>query len=226
MGGGYTFAAVSRPQVTEEAEAILLAIPGLIHSLGNALFAIQGHGQRVGITSPDLEAEKAAILRAVGQAQGGLEVLRHLADGAHRPAPAGILLHRLCEILKLPVRDHGLRLELQQSSRQSPETVDGTLLCRALATTIGTLVTELPPGLSGSLSVDLVSQTEEHLDILVRVETDGQRLPFPLGLENMARTLGRRLAGSGAELLGPEPENTLRLRLPTTPTGAEGQPCV
>lgn len=198
-----------------DADSILLALPGLMHNLGNALFAIHGQAQRLGRSAPDPEAGKAAILRAVSQAQGGLEVLRHLAEEAHRPVQAGILLHRLCGILSIPARERGLRLDLHHSSRETPESVDGSLLCRSVALTFAAILDGLPPGLSGSLDVDLVTQTDEHLDIVVRVRVEQGHLPFPLGLDSMIAELGERLRGSGATVHGPEPENGLRLRLPS-----------
>ena len=210
-----------KPDRDDVAE-LRLAVPGLLHSLSNALFAIQGHGQRVGATTPDLEAEKAAILRAADQAQHAVEVLRHMVgEGAGRPVQAGILLHRLCEILNMPAREAGLRLDLQHSSPQTPEPVDGTLLCRTVTATISALIDELPECFEGQLRVDLASQSAKGLEILVLVQPDSSLLPFPLDLEQVVASLGPRFHSWGARLSGPEPEGTLRLAMPTV--GAESR---
>ena len=164
----------------DDIEELRLAIPGLLHSLSNALFAIQGHGARVGSSTPDLEAEKAAILGAAGLAQSAVEVLGHLAgEGVRRPVQAGQVLHRLCEILRVPLRERDLHLELQHSSPQAPVAVHGSVLCRALSATIGALCDAMPAGFRGRVRVDIVSPTAERLEILVQIRGVASLLPFP-----------------------------------------------
>ncbi len=205
----------STPDRDDVAE-LPFALPGLLHSLSNALFAIQGHGQRVGPTTPDLEAERAAILRAADCAQHAVEILRYLmGEGAGRPIQAGILLHRLCEILNVPARGRGLKLDLQHSSPQTPESVDGTLLCRTVIATIVALIEELPECIEGQLRVDLASQTDKCLEILVVVQPHSSLLPFPLDLKQVVTSLDLRFRSFGAEVTGPEPDGALRLSIPT-----------
>lgn len=191
-------------------------MPGVLHHLGNALFAIQGHSQSLGSETPDLEAEKAAILRGADQAHGAVRVLAHLSgETTGQPVQGGILMHRLCEIVRVPLREGGLRLHLQHSSPETPEPVDGTVFCRTMTATLQAVLAALPTGFRGELGIDLAFQSTKFLDIRMRVRGDADTLPFPIYLDEVVQALSPRLSEEDVEISRDDREHGLQLRIPT-----------
>ena len=167
-------------------DLIEFVAPGLLHGLGNNLFAIRGHTQMLGGAQEQIAPAKNALLEASGKALGTLEVLRYLLGDARpdsRPQ-AGILLHRICEVLVVPLRERGVRLRLERGSSEVPLAVDGTVLCQTVVELMRRLSERLPHGFEGSLIVDLASQRAQELVLTLEIESSASLLPFPVDVHS------------------------------------------
>lgn len=168
------------------ADALLLdfVAPGLLHSLGNQLFAIQGSAHVLG-ASKQTGRFRETILEACGKAEHALEVLRH-AGPANADPPrveqAGILLVRLADVCRVPLRERGVRLELAHSSKDSPRRVDARTFVRALCEVLRCVAIEVPACYAGELRVDLSDQRGAGVAVDLALRADPGCLPFRIGM--------------------------------------------
>lgn len=203
--------------------------PGLIHWLGNSLFAIQGHVQMLALRGQEPSRAVGEILKGSHQAQHALELLRYLVveptavaagDAVAEPRPIygslvqlGTLLPRLCELMRIPLRDAGVRVTYEHSSRESPASVSGTVLCLAVTELVRAYAQRVQPGFRGELQIDLARQTEwAELRFLLRHAPD--LLPFPQPATALAEELSVGLAELGARLRVEPDHQTLVLGIP------------
>lgn len=160
-------------------------MPGLVHALGNAVFTVSGHAQVLGVGSSDVQRDRGAILRATDKARGLLEILVYLQDEAApagAPVQAGIVLQRLCEVLRVPLRQRGLGLRFVHSSTESPLHADGRTLCVAVGAALRRALEALPAGIDGALELDLTAQRRGRIVVATRVVSGPASLPFPVDL--------------------------------------------
>ena len=204
-------------QTRREALAPLLEFltPGLLHSLGNHLFAIQGNAQVLGIKEAEIARERRAILEAAGKAQATLDIIRclsgeELEQGAEQ---AGMILRRLCDVSGVPLREAGLRCMLTHSSIETPVQVDCSIFTRCLIETLRRIREELPSGFDGNLHIDLRSQGPETLAIGMQIQQDPSLLPFPIDLKAIATRAEEFLETLGARLEGPSESGELVLHI-------------
>jgi hypothetical protein len=172
------------------AYGLAFAAPGLLHALGNALFVIQGRAQ---VGGGDLAAALPGIQQASKQALEVLELFRCLCgeDAGRRAVQAGSLLRRLCDVLGVAARRHGVGIEC--AAGRAP-TVDPSALCAAVTQAVASLLAQLPAGWSGDLVVEL---GERDGGVTVRLWPRSARgqLPFPLDLPAAAGRVAGALAG-------------------------------
>lgn len=161
-------------------ETLAFLAPGLLHQFGNVLFTIQGNAQSVGLGA-DNARERTAILGATERGGNALRVLRCLlGDGSQSPAPAGLLLGQLVELLRVPVREAQFTLEMRHSARQTPVLVDPLDFAKILVEAVRCLVGVLPTGLRGTVVLDLCDLAERHATVRVMFQPQAGGLPFPL----------------------------------------------
>lgn len=204
-------------QASPARDALWFALPGLVHQLGNALFAVQGHA--MGLTRAGTGADQAqrGILGATERASGALAVLRCLLpDSADLPIPAHQLLTQIAELLRVPMRERGLRLELSprdDSSKPGPDTpLAGAAAARRLVAGVHCLVAALPTGTRGTVQVSAARGSGAAMAVDVAFVPDPGTLPFPIDYAAVGRCVDdsvgaaavRRTVGTqGMELVLP-----------------------
>ncbi len=173
-------------QIAREQLAALLEFvsPGILHSLGNQIFAIQGNAQVLGIKTEDIGRERRAILSASKEAQESLDILRCLTSesGEEPRQQAGLMLRRICEAGKIPLREAGLRCSFEQSSVETPMSVEPSRFARCVLEVMRCIRAELPSGFDGDLHVDLAGQQARELRLSFEVQQKPSLLPFPLNM--------------------------------------------
>ena len=191
-------------------------MPGIVHGFANSLFAVGNHARLLGGGETQIARERAAILRASQAAEGTVEVLRFvMGDGVERPAvrQAGVLLRHITELLKVPCRDHGVRVKVSHTSVDSPANVDGVTLSRSLLETVRELVDSLPAGFGGTLDIDIAAQRREGVTLMLSVAQDRDMLPFPLDLARVIAA-ARRAIGDDVVVFERISNRQLTIRVP------------
>lgn len=176
--------------------------PGLVHGLGNSLFAIRGAAHVLGAPDRDPMRAQRVVVEATEQAETLLEILRHLSgvDPARPLQQPGILMQRLVRVLRIPMRDHGLAIEAAHGSHETPVAVDACSLTRALCEVAAALCRALPPAIEGRVVLDLVAQARGGARIEVALEADAACLPFPLEIRRVADLVRDALARDGVAI--------------------------
>ncbi len=198
-------------------EVLEFLAPGIVHSLSNSLFAASGNAQV--LSGSGGGRERSAIREAADQANHTLEVMRALIDracDATGTGQAGILLQRVCQVGRVPLRDYGVALLASHSSTDAPVMVNAAVLIRSVGTALLALTEQLPSGYAGELTVDLASQNETTIELRLTLQSRPSFLPFPLDLAAAIDRGNDLLAPLRAQLSGPEPHGSLRLTLPVT----------
>lgn len=170
--------------------------PGMLHGLHNSLFVVSSHAKLLGGGVTQVARERHAILRATEGAEGTLEVVRFATGegkGQQTGRQAWLLVRQICDLLRVPCRDRGLKIKATHSSSDSPANVDAFQLCRALAETARELVDGLPGGYVGSLEVDLALQDRNGITITLHVVSDRDVLPFPVDLARVVAAARRAI---------------------------------
>lgn len=204
-------------------------MPGIVHGFANSLFAVGNHARLLGGGETQIARERAAILRASQAAEGTVEVLRFVSgDGVERPAArqVGVLLRHITELLKVPCREHGVRVKVSHTSVDSPANVDGVTLSRSLLETVRELVEHLPAGFGGVLDIDIAAQRREGVTLMLSVAQDRDMLPFPLDLARVIAT-SRRALGDDVVVFERLSNRQLTLRVPAVrELGPQGEPAM
>jgi hypothetical protein len=193
-------------------ELLQLLAPGLLHFLGNAVFAAQG---RAHLLAPetDLAADRAAILEALERASGGLNVLRWvLGDESLGPQGLWPVLQRLHDALRVSLRERGLRLELRGEAVAVGASVPAAAVTRALLAMVLELLHAAAAGVHATVVVEALASNPTQTELQVLLLPEQGSLPFPLDLRRSADRLQPRLAAENAEVLA-LPAHGLRLLL-------------
>ena len=108
---------------TATAHDLAFLTPGLVHQFGNLLFTIQGHAMHGAPT--ELERARAAIGGACERGGTSLRLVRHLLGGGppERGAAAAAIV-QLGELLRIPVRESGHVLEIDETRADTAVHVD------------------------------------------------------------------------------------------------------
>ncbi|MBK8100483.1 MAG: hypothetical protein IPK26_25580 [Planctomycetes bacterium] len=186
--------------------------PGLMHHLGNAVFAARGQLQLAA-----LDTERAApALQALLRAQTALGIVRHLLPGGGGPVALGACVHGLAEMLRVPLRDLGLRLVT--ADVPAGAVVDAAALLPAILGAVRGLANAVPQGLGAVLTL---TATTDATTLALRwgLEPGPGLLPFGLDWTKLAATV-RQCLPMGVELETTATADGLLMVLPTE-TGAE-----
>lgn len=176
------------PNDAEQGPCLQFLAPGLVHTLGNALFRAQGRVQLLQARDAGgLQREQREIQDALDRLGQGLQILRWLSgEPGGAPVQAGILLQRLAECLRVTLREHGLLLECLHSARQSPVAVHGGTFYRSVVTATRVLAMQAPEGCGGTLRLDLFAQEADRVLVRVDLLPDPTLLPFPVDADQCA----------------------------------------
>ena len=205
-------------RATQMADALLLEFltPGIAHALGNHLFAIQGSAHVLG-AARQITRYRETILQACGKAEQALDVLRHAGPADADPPraeQAGLLLMRLADVCRVPLRERGVRFEVAHTSKDSPRRVDARTLVRALTEVLRCFAMEVPACFAGELHLDLCEQSGPSVAIDLRLHADPGCLPFPIGLPAARMNSVGVLDPLGVRVEDCEPDR-LRIRIPS-----------
>jgi hypothetical protein len=211
---------------TPECDGRLLRFlaPGLLHGLSNSVFAVVGHAHLLGGEQGDPTRERNAILRACQGANGALDVLRYLVEngsGEERQfCQPGVFLPRLCEVLRVPCRERGARIQFQHSSTDSPVLVEAGVLARAVLVVVAEVAEALATGFAGTLRVDLASQDARRALLKVTLDADPAILPFPIDLVAVRSAVAAALQSTGVRIPPPISRREMHVAVPVKAAGA------
>lgn len=181
-------------------DSLLLLAPGLLHHLGNALFAAHGRAQLLG--TGDLQADRAAICEALDRAGAGLHVLRWtLGDESLGAVGVWQVLSRLQEALRVSLREHGLRLELRGEAVAASGTAPAAALVRSVLATVRELLHGAPGGLHGVAVAEVTGCSPQQLELRLRLQPEPGGLPFPVDLPRCAERLQPVLQREQADVI-------------------------
>jgi hypothetical protein len=146
---------------TANAKLFELMVPGLLHGMGNALFAIQARAQVMaearaqvpGEDGEDNEGDADEILPACRNASAVLDVLRLLttAAGKEPSIPAGSALRGLLEPMRIGLRDTSVSIEVDPESFDADDAVPHRLFARAVGLAAAEICDAVPTGCRGVL---------------------------------------------------------------------------
>ncbi len=188
------------PSVTARPVGHLLEFlaPGLVHGLGNSVFAVRGGAHVLGKAGTSTARTREVVLEAAERTEHLLDVMRHLtAGGDQDKRPAGLLMRRLVDVLKVPLRDRGLRVSFHQGSHRSPVSVDAGRLTRSVCEAVLGVAQAMPTGVEALLRLDLIDEARGATTFSIDVEAQPTFLPFPLDLAPIAAQIGAAIDCDG-----------------------------
>lgn len=203
---------VGKPSRTEAATAggagaasgvdsLGFVLPGLVHALGNALFAVRGHVAILGQNGAT-PGDRQALARATDQALAVLDLLR-LFDPVSAPTvdlQAGVLLSRLGGALQVPLRERGIRLECTHTSTATPTRVHGGPCVRAIVGAVSALAEAAPAAWRGRFVIDLFHQDLQQVQLRITASAQRGCLPFTVAADSRLALLAEHLAADGVQL--------------------------
>jgi hypothetical protein len=204
---------VSQPTIPSDGDLMAFLAPGLVHALGNHLFAIQGSAHVLKEGKAGLR-ERGTILEASTRAQQALDILRLLATPDEEPAPVeqpGVLLTQLAPLCAVPLRERGLRHQVDFASpRSRPRGVPARRFVRAYLGLLQRMSEGLPPFVHGTLLTQLLRQDHESVTFELGVEFAAHCLPFPVDVDGIVAHCNGSHAGDGVQA---ERADTRRIRV-------------
>ncbi len=175
------------------AQNLLFAAPGIAHLLGNALFTVQGRARLLSMSLLDPEAPREqldgdaqAVLDGATRSLGSLAVLRWALAESRTPTALGHVLAELADVVRVPLRDHGAVLRIQQGDGAEAE-VDP-------ADTVACLLSALRRVAEGAhrsaFTVELASPLLDGLPAVTLrcVDEEGGLHPLGRALDDLAAT--------------------------------------
>jgi hypothetical protein len=183
--------------------------PGLVHQLGNTLFAVQGHAQ---VATATVDAAPA-LLAAVDRGSDVLLCVRALLGDAVEPVSLARLLSALGDLLRVPLREAGVRLELAVAA-----TADIMVLPASLLQPVTGLVRHLLAASGGTAGAVAVTAGPPLLpgQVSVRCLPRPGSLPFRCDAAGLAARLDRELPGLGVGCAPLDDDSGILLSLPRT----------
>jgi hypothetical protein len=177
---------------TANAKLLELMVPGLLHGMGNALFAIQARAQvmaaaRAPGTEENGEGDTDGILPACRNASAVLDVLRLLttAAGEEPSIPAGDALRGVLEPMRIGLRDASYSIEVDPAAFDAGDAVPHRLFVRAVGLAAAEICDAVPTGCRGVLQFRWMGAR------VLRVAFVGaaDQLPFEADLTAAERTV-------------------------------------
>lgn len=138
--------------------------PGLAHQLGNALFTLQGRARLLAMAEPGrLADDSRAIQEGVERAGASMHLLRWLIeDGRSQAVPVAHVMQHYAEAARVPLRDHGVVLEIEGFAEAPSATIDPGPFCRLLTAALRELCASAA-GAHGTVRIGLAVDGEVRL---------------------------------------------------------------
>ena len=196
-------------------DSLGFVLPGLVHALGNALFAVRGHVAILGQNGAT-PGERQALARATDQALAVFDLLRLFdpVSAATVDLQAGVLLSRLAGALQVPLRERGIRLECTHTSTATPTKVHGGPCVRALVGAVAVLAEAAPAAWRGRFVIDLCQQDLQQVQLRITASAQRGCLPFAVAADSRLALLAEELAGAGVQLQVKPGEQGVLVTLP------------
>ncbi len=182
---------------TADGAALRFLLPGLAHSLNNALFAIQGRAQMIAAVDGDPTPNATAILSAATRARATLEVLCVLHGQPTAAQNAARWLEQLGEFLAVPLREHRLGVECLAEPDRRAARIDPRPLVVGVVEVVRRLVEALPSGFAGDIVLRLPDPAPETLTVEIAIRREPDQLPFPVDAEAVLGAAGAALTQEG-----------------------------
>jgi hypothetical protein len=168
------------------AETLAFVMPGLLHQLGNLMLTI--HGQALILAPEQLETARRAILGATVRGSGSVHLLRYLlGDPAAPAADPTELLAQIAELVRVPLREADLALELRLPEA-APGPVQAGHFVVLVVEALRKLVAVLPRGGRGQVVLELLGGGPKAV-VRLRFEPGAGDLPFPLAASEVQDAL-------------------------------------
>lgn len=170
--------------VQSRSELLEFLAPGLLHSLGNALFKIQGHAQLLG---------SEEILAACRGAVETVDIYRHVLDPEvpTKRTAAGPLLRDLARLLRAHLRERGIMVRWDQGLESTGSKVLRSDLVMPVVTAVHRLGAALPTGFEGALQMD--AEATPDLQVSLCVSPAPGCLPFEVDVTAAVADAGTTL---------------------------------
>lgn len=184
--------------LTNAPAALWYLAPGLVHLLGNALFTVHGRVRLLTVGDPaQLADDCRAIADGVDRAHEALALLRWLVeDSRQTPVALDVVLRAVCDVARVPLRDHGLALELEAVPAMAALPVDPGPTCRLVVAVLRLLGTEHSGGAAGQVRL---TATAVGSEVLLRfAATAGHGAPLPRDPMTAGEALRSELLASAA----------------------------
>lgn len=178
-------------------ETIAFLAPGLVHQFGNLLLTVQGQALVLDPANTSMLRARHSILGACSRGATTLRLLRALLgenDGSYDSGPS--LLEALVELLRVPVREAGLRLDVAPADGE-PFLVPTTGFTWATVELVRALVAVLPKGDAGRLWLSAHVDGDRAI-VACEFRAAADRLPFPLPIAAAQDQLAACLAATAA----------------------------
>lgn len=196
---------------TRDSGQLEFLAPGLVHALGNQLFAIHAHAQVLGGDGGHLARERRAIVDAVTRAERALECLRWFTEGPRRCAERiDRLVETLCNLCHVTLRERGIHAR-HEVVGGATRLVDAVPFARALVEVLRALVERMPPGVAGELALEVHEHGDDLVDVRVSLRVASASLPFPIDTSGVVDGLAGHVAEIGGALLHAGEALTLRV---------------
>jgi len=175
--------------------------PGLLHQLGNQLFAVQGSAQLLPEQAVEL---RTRILAAAARGGETLRLLRALlGDPAAPRLPLERALAPLLDVARVSLRERGHQLAAASTPGAGGIPVEAGAVLEWTAQALCLLADAVPAGVTGRFTV-ATGMAPAGAVVAVCFEPVAGSLPFPLGqadvrdrLEQEARRAGRAGRANG-----------------------------
>jgi hypothetical protein len=202
---------------TATAHDLAFLTPGLVHQFGNLLFTIQGHALH---GAPiELARARTAIGGACERGGASLRLVRHLLGGGppERGAAAPAVV-QLGELLRIPVRDSGHVLEIDETHADAAVQVDLAWFSALVVGAVRSLLHAAPAGMRGVLTL-AVRREPARLQLALRQGAGD--LPFPLAIDDTARQVTAHAARLGSAVVLRRRTDGIEILLPEAAGVAE-----
>jgi hypothetical protein len=196
-----------------------------LHGLGNELFVLGGRLATLAGEPEQLARGKAEAQRALDQIRGTLEVLKLLgcepsSRGDRHPAMA--LLGQLVEVVRIPLRERGLRAELKPASAPGRMHVDGARFAGIVVHGLLRTLARLPQGYLGTVVLAVVALDGGTIEFTLGVRAEASQLPFPIPFDLVATELAQAWEGHGVHFSRLADGSGLSCRLASQDPGVAG----
>lgn len=168
--------------------------PGLLHQLGNQLFALQGFAQ---LMADDAGPLRERMLAAVARSGEMLRVLRTaLGDAAPVRLQLEAALEPLVDMVRVALRERGHQVQWSTTLGGRSIPVDAGAVVAAVARGAHLLAGAVPDGMVGVFAL-VGDEIDDRAVIRIRFTPAAGALPFPLTTDALAAACTNAVADAG-----------------------------